>query len=53
MESGQVVETDPDKDILMGWDVASKLMQVKKLLQATISHIISLFDHLSEAHVHM
>ena len=53
MEMGQVVETDPDEDIPSGHDMVSKLTQEKKLSQATISHIISLFDHLSEAHVHM
>ena len=33
--------------------MASKLTQEKKLSQAAISNVISLFDHLSEAHVHM
>ena len=53
MQTGQVVETDPDEDILIGWEMASKLMQEKKLSQAAISYIISLFDNLSEAHAHM
>ena len=48
-----MVEIDPDEDILMGWEMASKLTQEKKVSQATISHIISLFDHLSKAQVHM
>ena len=33
--------------------MASKLTQEKKLSQAAISNVISLLDHLSEAHVHM
>ena len=33
--------------------MVSKLTQEKKLSQATVSNIISLFDHLSEAHAHM
>ena len=37
----------------MGQEMVSKLMQEKKLSQAIIGHIISLFDHLSEAHAHM
>ena len=33
--------------------MVSKLTQEKKLSQAALANIISLFDHLSEAHAHM
>ena len=53
MEVDQVTETDPDDDIPSGREVILKLVQEKKLSQAVIDNIISLFDHLSEAHAHM
>ena len=53
MESVQVAETNPDEEIPTGHEMVSKLTQEKKLSQAAISNIISLFGHLSEAHAHM
>ena len=37
----------------MGQEMIYKLTQEKKLFQAAMGHIISLFNHLSEAHAHM
>ena len=48
MGADQVAKTDPDDDIPLGREVILKLVQEKKLLQAVINNIISLFDHLSE-----
>ena len=53
MEADQVHETDPDGNIPSGREVVLKLVQEKKLLQSAIDNIISLFDHLSEAHTHI
>ena len=48
-----VLETNPDDDIPAGHEVVGKLSRTKKLLQPAIDNIMSLFDHLSEAHAHM
>ena len=53
IEADQVTKMDPDDDIPLGREVISKLVQEKKLSQAAIDNIISLFKHLSEAHAHM
>ena len=53
MEVDQVTKTDPDDNILSGREVVSKLVQEKKLSQAAIDNIISVFNHLSEAHAHI
>ena len=48
-----VLKTDPDDNIPTGHEVVGKLSQTKKLSQPAIDNIISLFNHLSEAHAHM
>ena len=48
-----VLKTDPDDDVPTGHKVVGKLSQTKKLSQPAINNIISLFNHLSEAHAHM
>ena len=53
LESGTVMETDPDEDILFGREVNRKITQMKKLTQLAVNNIISLFDNLLEAHAHM
>ena len=53
MESDMELKTDPDDDVPTGHEVVGKLSQTKKLSQPAIDNIISLFNHLSEAHAHM
>ena len=50
LEEGQVTETDPDEDIPEGIEVASKIMQEKKLLRDLVEHITTYFDNVSTAH---
>ena len=52
-ESDMVLKTDPDNDVPTGHEMVGKLSQTKKLSQPAINNIISLFDHISEAHAHM
>ena len=49
LEEGWVIKTDPDEDILKGREVASKIMQEKKLSRPAVEHIITYFDNLSAA----
>ena len=48
-----VRDTDTDEEIPAGDVIASGLQGAEKLLQDSIRIIVSLFDHVSEAHAHL
>ena len=53
LQEDTVVSMDPEEDIPSGMEVIGEITQEKKLSQAAVDIIVTLFDHTSEAHAHM